>query len=83
MLELQNFLKIVLRKISGTFVFEKIMSTPPVANIFLKNFLGGPGMQGGPNFGIHAPNRKPVGTALRVLVCCTAPAKLLKNETWK
>ena len=65
--------KVVLRKISGTFVFEKITSTSPPSRRqhfpekFLLSgelFLGGPGMEGGQNFGIHPPNRKPVGTAL-------------------
>jgi hypothetical protein len=39
---------------------------PSVANIFREKFLlsGGPGIEGGPNFGLHPPNQKPVGTAL-------------------
>ena len=72
----ENFWKNVLRKILRTFVFGKyIVETPPIANIFRekylvygkKFFLGGPGMEGGPNFGLHPPNQKPVGTALCVL----------------
>ena len=80
MLELQNVLKlkisslkivkiVVLRKISGTFVFEKITSTPLSPTFsrkifcFTENFFlgGGPGMEGGPNLGIHPP---PTGNRL-------------------
>jgi hypothetical protein len=92
MLEFQNFLKmkdffaenfgnfwkkVVLRKISGTFIFEKVTSTSPPSPpsptfsgkifAFRKNILGGPGTEWGPNFGIHPPNRKPVGTALQAV----------------
>jgi hypothetical protein len=46
--------KVVLRKISGTFVFEKFSGK--ILICFSENFfLGGPGMEGGPTFGIHPP----------------------------
>jgi hypothetical protein len=95
MLELQNFFKmkdffaenfgnfwkkVVLQKISGTFVFEKITSTTPPPRRrqhFPEKFLlsgkfflgrGGPWNGRGPKFwNTPPPNRKPVGTALRVL----------------
>ena len=42
------------------FCFRKTYHRPPPPR-----FLGGPGMEGGPNFGLHPPpNQKPVGTAL-------------------
>ena len=77
----ENFCKkVVLRKISGTFLFEKITSTSSPPPPFLdsgKIFLGGAWNGRGPNFGIHPPNRKPVGTALIDLPSLTIqiPAK--------
>jgi hypothetical protein len=63
--------KVVLRKISGTFVFEKITSTSPPSPTFSgkifafrKKFLGGAWEGRGPKFWNTPPNRKPVGTAL-------------------
>jgi hypothetical protein len=45
--------KVVLRKISGTFVFEKFSGKIfAFRKIF---FWGGPGMERGPTFGIHPP----------------------------
>ena len=68
--------KIVLRKISGTFVFEKITSTSPPSPP-PRRFWGGPGMEGGPNFGIHPPpNRNPVGTALLAIKTCVTIVNL-------
>ena len=60
---LEKFWKnVVLRKILRTFVFGKhIVDLPPPSPIFSgKKFcfpekLGGPGMEGGPNFGLHPP----------------------------
>jgi hypothetical protein len=68
----ENFGNFVLRKISGTFVFEKITSTsPPIANIFLKIFCfpgsffwGALEWKGAKILEYTPPNRKPIGTAL-------------------
>ena len=72
----------------GNFCFPKnIVDLPPLppprrqhfTEKFLlsgKIFLGGPGMEGGPNFGIHPPNQKPVGTALKLELLFYKPESL-------
>jgi hypothetical protein len=68
MLELQNFFKMKdffaenfgnfwnFAKDFGNFCFRKNnVDPPPRRQHFPENFLGGPGMEGGPNFGIHPP----------------------------
>jgi hypothetical protein len=78
----ENFWKkVVLRKISGTFLFEKITSTssppPPFLDSGIIFFGGGPGMERAQILEYTPPNRKPVGTALIDLPSLTIqiPAK--------